>query len=185
MSRIMIRFLCVALVSLATTSSAFATIISGPIINPANGNSYYLLEAATWPASQAEAVTLGGNLVTINDQAEQDWLISEFGPIDSDFSPNSFWIGLNDTAEEGSFVWASGEISGYINWFPGEPSAGAGPNEDYVYVGRYANGQWNDSTETAGSNQQPLPRGVIEVVVPEPTSALLVALGSLAALRRR
>ena len=44
---------------------ALASPVVGPITNPANGHDYYLLEASTWTAAEAEAVSLGGHLVTI------------------------------------------------------------------------------------------------------------------------
>jgi hypothetical protein len=169
------RCLCLVLILAATCTQVVAVgqIVSGPILNPANGNGYYLLEPASWTVSQAAAVSLGGNLVTVNDAAEQDWLVSQFGPINSDDSPNSFWIGLNDVAIEGQFEWASGELVSYLNWFPGEPNGDlSGPSHDYAYVGRFANGQWNDDTNSISF---PLPpRGVVEVALPEVVSGPIV-----------
>ena len=65
-----------ALLVLAT--SALATPISGPIVDPANGHTYYLLEKTTWVAAEAEAVALGGHLATVNDAAEDAWLFATF-----------------------------------------------------------------------------------------------------------
>ena len=31
------------------------------------------------------------------------------------------WIGMNDWASMGDFVWSDGEPVGYDNWNPGEP----------------------------------------------------------------
>ncbi|MEM7770289.1 MAG: NF038122 family metalloprotease, partial [Cyanobacteria bacterium P01_A01_bin.37] len=40
-----------------------------------NGKAYLITESSqTWEEAQAEAQTYGGNLVAINDEAEQDWL---------------------------------------------------------------------------------------------------------------
>ncbi len=109
-------------------------------------NHYYLLTSglASWTASQAEAVGLGGNLVTINDQAEQDFLQRKFfsGPA----RERLFWIGLNDVREEGVFEWASGEPVEYTNWYPGEPNDYLG-NEDGTVTNWGADqGAWNDDT---------------------------------------
>lgn len=159
----------------ATPCSGIAAVLSGPIINPANGHHYYLLDQAHWTESQAEARSLGGSLVTINDAAEQQWLVDTFGPIDSEWSPNSFWIGLNDARIEGTFRWASGEPVTYTNWLTGEPNGIAGGGEDYVYIGRHAGGQWNDHVNdgVGFSPEQPQPRAVVEVVIPEPTTLAL------------
>ncbi len=91
--------------------------------NPANGNTYLVLEAEAWQAAQDSAVLLGGNLVTVNDEAEKDWLLGAFGAF------GSFLVGFNDLAVEGTFEWASGEPVTYTNWCPGEPND-AGGNED-------------------------------------------------------
>ena len=89
-----------------------------------NGSIYRLTTAATWQQAQSQAQSLGGNLVTINNQAEQDWLVGTFG------GSEQLWIGFTDEVTEGEFKWVSGETSTYTNWFPGEPN-NAG-NEDYV-----------------------------------------------------
>lgn len=170
----MIRLL-VAATLLAAAGSMDAAVLSGPVINPANGNSYYLLEAASWTASQAEAVTLGGNLVTINDAAENQWILDIFNP----FGGQSYLIGLSDSVTEGTFVWASGEPVTFTNWGAGEPNDAAG--EDFSMMRR--NGLWNDISNLP-TNQGTL-RGVVEVAVPEPSSLALLAFSSLAAFRRR
>ena len=42
------------------------------------GNSrYVIVEGDTWEAAQANALSLGGNLATINDKEENDFLINE------------------------------------------------------------------------------------------------------------
>ncbi|MCB9881251.1 MAG: C-type lectin domain-containing protein [Planctomycetes bacterium] len=42
-------------------------------------NTYYLLEPATWHEGQMMARAMGGNLVTIDDQAEQDYIWNRWG----------------------------------------------------------------------------------------------------------
>jgi hypothetical protein len=67
---------------LAGVQSGFAASpISNAIFNPANGHSYYLLSFDTWSNSEAEAVTLGGHLVTINDAAEQSFVYNTHSPL--------------------------------------------------------------------------------------------------------
>ena len=56
-----------------------AQVVAGPVINPSNGHAYWLLAPDSWTHSEAQAVALGGHLATINDQAEQDWVVAQFG----------------------------------------------------------------------------------------------------------
>jgi hypothetical protein len=75
------------------------------VTNPATGNQYGLTDPGlSWTTAQDVAVANGGNLVTINNLAEQNWLISTFG------SNSLFWIGLTDQATEGVWQWISGEL---------------------------------------------------------------------------
>src|SRR5438093_420276 len=89
---------------LATATFGFSSPLSPPIVNPANGHTYVLLDSATWTVSETEAVSLGGHLATIRNRAEQDWVFQTFG---SYVGQNRLlWIGLNDAASEGQFVWS-------------------------------------------------------------------------------
>lgn len=85
----------------------------------ANGASYYYVcPAAPWAAAQANCKAVGGNLVTINNAAENSFIDALTG----DGAKGSYWIGYNDVAAEGNFVWASGETPGYTDFCPGEPN---------------------------------------------------------------
>ena len=50
-------------------------------------------------------------------------------------SGTNAWIGLNDFAEEGSFVWSDDEPLGYENFATGEPND-FGDGEDAVSIGK-------------------------------------------------
>ena len=64
-----VRALFVSLaLSLALVGPLWSGILLGPVTNPANGHSYYLLTQNTWTASEAEAVALGGFEVTLPAQ---------------------------------------------------------------------------------------------------------------------
>jgi hypothetical protein len=173
---------------------------SGDVVHTAafNGHTYHLLDtngAKWWLASEAEAIGLGGHLVTINDAVENQWVFDTFAPVAINYAnannlPDrqaiSLWIGLSDHLVEGNFVWASGEPVGYTNWAPGEP-AGGGPDEDFagisVNLGRFTPGTWHDIV--GNTRVVDLPFGVVEVV-PEPSSIVGFGLPSLwLATRRR
>ena len=88
-------------------AGSHGAVLAGPIQHPTNGHLYYLLSEGTWTSAEQQAVSLGGHLVTINDQTEQEWVWAAFGNYGG--VRRSLWIGLNDVANEGQFVWASGQ----------------------------------------------------------------------------
>jgi hypothetical protein len=122
-------------------------IVAGPIVNPSNGHSYFLLSPSTWTAGQAAAVVMGGHLATVRSPEENEFLRASV--LGFDGLDRRGWIGLNDVALEGSFVWASGEPVVYTNWNGGEPS-NSGGNEHYVEMFG-SNGLWNDNANTPGT----------------------------------
>lgn len=160
---------------------ARAAILAGPVTNSANGHVYYLLTAGTWTASEAEAVQLGGNLVTINDAAENGWVFTNFasfGGVD-----RSLWLGLNDQATEGTWTWISGEPVTFTNWASGEPnsSGGGGFEEDFALMSpnnsgipTLTPGSWADASDTGiGITIHTPIHGVVEVIcAPLPAGAV-------------
>lgn len=168
---------------LVTALEAGAAVLSGPITNPANGHAYYLLEPASWTDSQAEAVTLGGNLVTINDAAENQFIIDNF-IIAPDGGARDFdvWLGYNDIGVEGTFEWVSGETPTYTNKAPAFDFFNDGTlgDRDYVLMSRAfgETGQWYPWFD-----DNPQVRGVVEVV-PEPSGMAVIGVGLLALSRR-
>jgi hypothetical protein len=80
-----------AAIFLGATADSSAKILSGPIVNPTNGHEYYLLDQASWTASEAEAEAMGGTLAIIRNAAEQGWVFSKFGS--GDGVNHSLWIG--------------------------------------------------------------------------------------------
>lgn len=135
----------------------------------------------TWTAAEAEAQSLGGHLVAVNDALENAFLVSAFGGFAGN-ATDRYWIGLNDVDTEGAFVWSNGDAATYTNWAGGEPNNLG--NEDYVVINWSANGNWNDCPNTGCSGHF----GIIEVVgVPEPAPVAMagLALLAIAGLRRR
>jgi hypothetical protein len=170
---------------LCLVTAAQLTGYSQEVLNPANNHTYYLLAPGTWTSSQAQAVALGGNLVTINDAAENAWVYATFGGTNM-----PLWIGLTDQASEGNFVWISGEPFTYGNWTAGEPNDNQG--EDYAYIVeanpvlQLTPGKWNDYPDQGDVYSLRSVYGVAEVI-PEPSSFALASLGVAALLiaRRR
>lgn len=116
---------------------------NGAIWNPLNDHYYLITPSLSWPDAEAMAVSLGGHLVTIRNQVENQWLVDTFGQT----GYQGAHIGINDIAIEGTFVWASGEFVAFTNWDTGEPN-NAG-NEDWGLIvltpeGSFSAGEWND-----------------------------------------
>ncbi|KKP92605.1 MAG: hypothetical protein UR98_C0022G0013 [Parcubacteria group bacterium GW2011_GWA1_36_12] len=149
------------------------------VTNPTNGHRYALTDTPilqpTWVEAEAEAVSLGGHLATIRNLADEQWLKTTYGT-------DWLWIGLNDVANLGSFVWTSGEPVSYINWNPLCPSSTNGPCNGVGYNIGVERG-WNDFPDWYRLY------GIIELQpVPEPSSLLALCggvVGFLAFRRQR
>jgi hypothetical protein len=101
---------CVIAASLQTPASALVT---------RGGSIYTLVNDSSWTGAQAESFRLGGNLVTVNDFNEEDFLYNTFGstlPVYSSVnSPaGALWIGLTDKDVEGVYKWISGDTSTWL-----------------------------------------------------------------------
>jgi hypothetical protein len=122
------------------------------VTNGATGVRYYRLNwnGATWTQMRDFARGMGGDLVTINDATEQAYIMASVA------LPNEkYFIGLNDAAVEGQFVWSSGSTSTYRNFAPNNGDNNAG--SDYALLSVGNNGQWDVRNETW------TPQAIIEV----------------------
>jgi hypothetical protein len=176
----------VAVLTVCTGAKLQAAPIAGPFVNLANGHSYYLLENSNWTQAQAQALTLGGNLATVNDAAENTWIYQTF----ADFGGirRNLWIGLNAIGGNGgnptSYHWVDGSSSAYRNWAPLEPNY----SDQYVYIlpsGIPNAGMWNNAANQLSVGYQSGPQipnyGVVEVIaIPEPSAFALAGLGAVA-----
>jgi hypothetical protein len=152
---------------LLTTHSANADMIDWyewKVADGGNGHFYGITqETMSWQEGENLAVLHGGHLASVSSAAENEFIFSTSGL--------SVWIGLNDLASEGNFVWTSGEAVTYTNWRAGEPNGGTNEN---VTIIRHEEGQWNDSHD-------PFFHAAIELnisPVPEPASLMLCSLAA-------
>jgi hypothetical protein len=150
-------------VTLACLSSqGLAGILAGPITNNATGHIYYLLTQSTWTASQQEALLLGGNLVTIEDLAENDWVRDTFCNFGG--QRRMIWIGLNSEYHYLTFTWISGETAAFRYWATSMPQANT--SQQYVYMQadtRTPSGGWVNYLNNNADLGLPI-HGVVEVV---------------------
>ena len=141
------------------------------------GSFYQVVNDGTndsWAAEAAEAAAttlngVNGHLATITTQAERDYIINNV------FAGDNAWIGGNDTAAEGTWVWVAGAEQGmsfydegtaaalnnaYLDWTAGQPNDGDG-TQDYLYI-LNNNNQWADAIATGGSGFVDIQAYIIE-----------------------
>ncbi len=116
-------------------------VVAGPFAGPLAGHQYFLLSPSSWTAGEASAVSMGGHLATVRSGAENEFLRASV--LGFDGQDRRGWIGLNDVAVEGQFVWTSGEPVVYTNWNGGEPNNSGGIEHYTEMFG--SNGMWNDN----------------------------------------
>ncbi|KAG8547800.1 hypothetical protein GDO81_027470, partial [Engystomops pustulosus] len=73
-------------------------------------------ESLHWDDARSRCQSFGGNLVTINDDLVQSFLMSNLKNITDDV-----WIGLHDKNKENKFVWTDQSGVYYTNWVKGWP----------------------------------------------------------------
>lgn len=158
------------------------------VTNPANGHAYTLVSNnSSWQDAEDKAVALGGHLVTIRSQAEQDWVFNYVLNATSTANATVYgaWIGMyqlpGSTEPGGGWVWSSGESVIYTHWqnSTGEPNdyyGNSSENWAKMYVRQHDWDEipsfWNDTLFY--EPVRPDTVGIVEVV-PEPSS--LLALG--------
>lgn len=150
--------------TLAAQISAILAANSGVVYNSTTGSFYkYVNSSVSWTTANTAAAAatingVAGHLVQITNSAENS-------AIDTLGGGNSVWIGLNDTATEGTFKFIGGPMNGinvwigtsggaaqnnlYTNWRSGKPDATAADDD---YVRQRDGGQWSD--ETSGKNNR-------------------------------
>lgn len=102
----------------------------------------------SWLEAKAQCEALGGYLVCVETPAENQFVKSIVFAGTQDESMFVSWIGANDIASEGKFVWLDGSPLEYFDWMASEPS---GSNESYV--GYIVNGpstltmKWGDQAD--------------------------------------
>ena len=111
------------------------------------GNSLYtIVDGPSWTQAEANAVKLGGHLVTINNIEEYKWAADSFWTADN--LNGMAFIGLNDAQQEGNYEWASGQQTEWNdltdlicaqNWFDQQQHFG---DWDYGIIG--AGSTWEE-----------------------------------------
>jgi hypothetical protein len=102
-----------------------------------NGKAYLACtNALDWPSAEQYCLAIGYHLVSVGSVAENSTLHS----IVNQYPTTRWWMGINDRAAEGAWVWSDGSAHGYTNWAAGEPNNIG--DEDCGQLNRF----WPDST---------------------------------------
>jgi hypothetical protein len=85
-----------------------------------SGHSYFFSDApVSWVDARAVCTRFGFDLVSIDTEAENAWLVSVL-PERADLMV--WWIGLRDAQGDSMWTWSNGSMSTFVNWAPGEPN---------------------------------------------------------------
>lgn len=156
-----------------------------------SGHQYTLTkDYNTWAGAEAEAQAIGGHLVKIDNQQENDFLTQLIRDVRcrqrSESSYNLAWIGLERIAEDAndpnSWQWLDGTIPTY--WTPYQPPGSFNSNGVYMFLHGADHpegpGEWNgDSIGGTHSQYGSNPLGIIEAPVPEPSTFALLGIGAI------
>lgn len=101
------------------------------------GSRYIRLEDGLSRADAgAQAEALGGHILSVDSQAEQDWVMSTF------WESRAIYLDLSDAEQEGRWERSDGNLNPYSNWLPGEPNNDGGV-QDYAVIAD-SQGRWDD-----------------------------------------
>lgn len=112
-----------------------------------NGHHYYVFNnPGTWSQAESAANALGGHLLSIESQEENDFISSI-----PQLSNQNIWLGLyNDNPGSPDFKWVNCSPLSYTNWSIATASPSSVPAERFVYMrsnGCSDPGMWKNTDE--------------------------------------
>ena len=89
------------------------------------------------------------------------------------------WIGFEDSASEGGFIWEDGSSVDFVHWTPGEPNGAdsesavvvdlrghMGSQDIWLPTNGFRNGEWNDDSRSDGQLLYPVCETSIPQAIP-------------------
>lgn len=95
--------------------------------------------ATNWNAARDTCLAYGGDLASIPNDATNSWICSTLGCSDQP------WMGFNDIAVEGTWVWSDGSPVTFTKWGSGEPNNSGNEDCGHFRTDTY----WNDASCTS------------------------------------
>ncbi|MFZ4723754.1 MAG: lectin-like protein [Phycisphaerales bacterium] len=188
------------LLATATGVSSASIILQDAVTWSGNGNRYqvaHVPSGISWHDARDQATALGGFLVSIHSDGENDFVKSLIRGQTSLWSAGGYrgcWLGGYQVAGSseplGGWSWASGEAWTYSAWGSGEPNNAAG-YEHMLEIMDFAGGYglspsvgWNDMHPTGGG-WGPMKTFIVEFnAIPAP-GIMAVGVGAGLVMRRR
>lgn len=116
------------------------------------GHYYYvqeLEEDITWDEAEKYFESLGGHLLIINSQEENDYAFQYM----NESGYTSAYFGLTDEKNDGEWKWVTGEDVTYTNWASGEPNSESSSENYAMFYYKFTDGKWNDGGITTVGNR--------------------------------
>lgn len=117
--------------SLSSSSPPKSQVLLRPKDSVEHRGKYYKIfnTFLSWPEARDKCVELGGQLATVKNADENEFILA----LASRASSDSFWLGATDEASEGNWVWVDGTPVTFTNWAPEQPS-NHDQAEHYLYL---------------------------------------------------
>jgi autotransporter-associated beta strand protein len=131
----------------------------------------------------------GGHTVSIDNQAEQDFLQSWIGSLNSQLPGawHQFAMGMTDEGHPGVYTWLDGSPVTYTNWdtasgFPSSHPEGQRQVVQFMQFGGYYFGQWRNYPEDSWANNDSTLAIILELPGAHTAAELSVPIGTGAVL---
>ena len=121
------------------TASSFAGFTS--LGKFGNSQYYFSMASSQWDNANIICKSNGGHLVTINTQAENDFVLSKIG------AGNAVYIGLSDKNGIETYTWADGSSNAYTNWEGGTPNNNGASLGNYTAMLSWSAGRWSNQNK--------------------------------------
>jgi hypothetical protein len=108
---------------------------------------HFVMKSLSWKAASDKCRQDGADLVSIQDQEENSYLIAVSNDLSAATpSMRRFWIGLTDQGEEGNMAWSNGDRLGFTSWGPRQPSVHRKKrfDENCIVINSQNVGLWDD-----------------------------------------